>query len=391
MKKETQQDTKYKNALEQTKAVFSRNLKNLLLRKGISQKVLGIELNVAASTISSYINGSKLPTCDFLVRLKMLYPEISIDDLLTGDILPASGPEPSFSESVAEADLHKYLGAYYSYYLDTNKKVHNPLGEINTMESVIKKGILYIYENAFSANDSEILCLAAFGTKNTSAKKIKSAVENLQAPAKVESYLQKHYSHHLYKGTVKFSQSHIFLTLNQIIDQKDMVFIILHRVRSTKAEYLGGLGTINSVSTGRTPNPVVQLIGFSRHDIRLSDEEIKAQLRFSSPSISMNMNAETDDILKLAEKLYGQDLQTEEQDKDSFRKYIPDIIRSNIKLLVDKSIEESILWYGKVTQNADDEWFHILKHSSHQETDEEDDSTENSNTDNSRGEGELQT
>ena len=48
MKKETQQDTKYKNALEQTKAVFSRNLKNLLLRKGIYQKVLGIELNVAA-------------------------------------------------------------------------------------------------------------------------------------------------------------------------------------------------------------------------------------------------------------------------------------------------------------------------------------------------------
>lgn len=360
---------------QQVRSSFSRNLKNLLIREGMTQKVLGLELDVAESTISTYLKGSKLPTCDFLLRLKQKYPDISIDDLLTGDIPLSSQPagETSDSEVLPETELEQYFGAYYSYYLDTAKKDQNHFGEITSSESILKKGILYLYRNPFSESTTEIPCLAVLGIKNSQAAKITTLINSLTSPEQVEALLQKHYSYNLYKGIARFAPYHLFITLNQDVGKKDVASIVLYRKRPSRPLYLGGLGTINSASTGRSSEPVVQLIGLSRSEIRLSDEEIKEKLRFSWPSVGVSMETEAKEILALAERLLSQNSDSRENRDDSINKYIPVIIQSNLRCLLDKCISNNLLYYARVSDDADDKWYHLIKPTAGREISETED------------------
>lgn len=366
---------------EQVQNNFSKNLKNLLVREGITQKVLGLKLNVAESTISTYLKGGKLPTCDFLLRLKQKYPDISIDDLLTGNIPHSFQPvgETPDSQVFPETELDQYYGAYYSYYLDTAKKDQNHFGEITSSESILKKGILYLYRNSSPENNAEIPCLAVFGVKNSQAAKIMAFINGPASPAQVESFLKKCYSYNLYKGIARFAPSHVFITLSQDVGKKDVASIVLFRKRPSKPLYVGGLGTINSASTGRSSDPVVQLIGFSRSEIRLSDEEIKEKLRFAWPSVGISMETEAKEILSLTERLHQNSASQEKQDQqdNSMNKYIPVIIQSNLRCLLDKCISNNLLYYARVSDDADDKWYHLIKLTAGQEIAETEDGNGN--------------
>lgn len=48
----------------ETKRIFSENLTRLLSRSGITQLDLAINMGVAASTVSSWCNGDKMPRMD---------------------------------------------------------------------------------------------------------------------------------------------------------------------------------------------------------------------------------------------------------------------------------------------------------------------------------------
>ena len=351
----------FDQVLRQTSAIFSRNLKNLLVREAMTQKILGIELGVAESTISAYTQGTRLPTCDFLIKLKKRFPDLSIDDLLTGDLLLSSpsDSQKADSSSFSEASIDQYCGTYYSYYLDTGKKDQNRFGEITSSESILKKGILYLYRNPSSESCTETKCLAVFGIKNSHASRI-MAYADLNPPAQVELYLQKHYAYNLYKGIASFSPNHVFIILSQNLAKKDVASIVLHRSIPSNPHYLGGLGTINSASTGRYSDPVVQLIGLSRYEISLSDEEIKTKLRFAWPSVDITMETETKEILALAKRLYKDSRSIENQEND-LNRHIPTIIQSNLKYLLDKCISNNLLWYGRVSEDADDSWYRLIK------------------------------
>lgn len=93
---------------------------------------------------------------------------------------------------------------------------------------------------------------------------------------------------------------HAFLTLSH--DRKDKALIILHRVNSNKKEYIGGMGTINSVSKGREPMPTAQYIALSRYPISLSAEEIHHQLLLSHPTYKADANVK--ELISLFKKTY---------------------------------------------------------------------------------------
>ena len=354
---------KFTRTIEQSTANFSKNLKLLLTHKGINQKILGVDLDVSPSTISAYINGSKIPTSEFLLKLKTRYPELSIDEMLTGEPTFSSSAKEPASTGIGDTDLAKYDGSYFSYYLDTSENNRRSSAEITTTESVLKKGLFYIYRNIFSDSSSEARCLAVFGIRSKSSASVKAEIDQMHTPTEIELYLQKSFPHNLYKGTAKFTSSHIFISLTQEQDKKDMAFIILHHQDSTHAEYFGGVGTINSTSRGRFSDPVVQLIGFSRYAIRLSDEEIKSRLLFSPPAADMSIRDEANDILNLARKLYGKAALAEDKGDSLLEKYASAIVQENIQYLVDKRTEANLLWYGKVSNDYDDNWYHLLKHS----------------------------
>lgn len=368
--------TDFNKIIEQSTSSFSKNLKALVHHKETNQKNLGVDSEVSASTISAYINGTKLPTCEFLIKLKALYPEISIDDMLTGTVSFTDSENDQDSSQVNEKDLIKYEGTYFSYYLDTGRKARKTVEEIHFSETILRKGLLYICQDPFTGSQSEATCLAVFGIRGVNADTAKAEMDKMSTLSEVEAFLKNRFPHNLYTGTAKFDSSHIFITLTQDMDNKDRAAIILHYEKNTKSRYIGGLGTINSSTRGRHSDPIIQLIGFSRYAITLSDEEIKSKLQFSPPSSDFIIQDEADDILNLAEKLYGKTVSERDMPDPLMAKYASVIVRSNIQYLIDKSIENNLLWCGRVSQDDDDNWYHLLKYSQAPQSETEGDSNE---------------
>lgn len=338
---------------------FSKNLKKILKQKNLTQKQLAQAMGVLESTVSNC--NKKLPTCDFLLKLKSIFPNISIDELLTGEI------SDLFDEAISQArtmnvELKKYLGSYNIYYLDTSKK--NPFKDNSSAETeaILKTGVIYVYENPLE-NEFKTSCLALFGIKRRDeAESIKKKIDDSSSPDDVILYLRERYPHNLYQGIFNLSPSHIFITLEQDRDNKDTALIIFHHVEINNAKYIGGLGTINSASAGRPSDPVVQLIGMSREKVFLSDEQIQFHLSFRTPSIELDNDA--NEILKLAQKLYAKSgISTDNNNNNNafLEKYIPTILQSNLERILTKNIENNTLWYGKVSSTADDYWYHQLK------------------------------
>lgn len=143
--------------------------------------------------------------------------------------------------------------------------------------------------------------------------------------------------------------------------------IIMHHTEFNKERYIGGLGTINSTSSGRPSDPVVQVVALSREKISLTDEEIFKKMLFFKPSISFD--SEFNEILTLSKRLYDKKsaAQTDASpigESDVFEKYIPEIMKSNMERLLSKNIERNTLWFGKISDEADQEWYEILKQQS---------------------------
>lgn len=48
---------------------FGENLNEILIHKGINQRQLSEMTGISTSTISDYINGKKMPSCEFIVKI----------------------------------------------------------------------------------------------------------------------------------------------------------------------------------------------------------------------------------------------------------------------------------------------------------------------------------
>ena len=61
--------------------LFGKNLKNLRLSEGLSQRALGERLGVCNQTVSFWESGSREPDLDMLVKLAEVF-NVSVDLLL---------------------------------------------------------------------------------------------------------------------------------------------------------------------------------------------------------------------------------------------------------------------------------------------------------------------
>ena len=162
---------------------------------------------------------------------------------------------------------------------------------------------------------------------------------------------------HLYLGDIEFSDDHIFVSLEH--KSNDRVLIAMRRPKSNKPAFLGGLGTINSISRGVYKNPVVQLIGFSRYSLDISSEDIHEQLIFNTPHI--DENDDVDELINTFNNLYNNEESTSFKLDDIQKKIL---IKSNVERIVIRSLVKNIMRYGKVTWEDDNDWYHIIKHHS---------------------------
>lgn len=335
-------------------SIISSNLKRLISQNGLTQKELADKLGVAAASMTDYCKGRRIPNVEFFVSLKNLY-NISIDDFLTKSISPSSNAislQPSIIDHNIMNIYLKYCGIYYIFYFDTSKYKGK---DTQPPKDSVLYGILIIHENPSSLDMPGFSSAAILGIQSREeASTIKQALENCKEPAKIIDYIESNHSHTAYFGNFELSQEHAFITLNHT--NTDKALLILHRVDNNKANYSGGIGTVNSVSKGRERAPVVQFMGISRYPLTMSTEEIHHSLLLSYPSFTAE--AETEEMIRNFKTLY---LNSEES-KQEFSEYQKSIIvRSALERFVKKSLERNMFRYGKVSERDDDEWYHAIK------------------------------
>lgn len=346
---------------------FSKNLRKLMENNNMNQKQFADILGISEPTLSGYIKHKKAPSFSFLLTIKKVFRHISLEQFLFDEYIEQPESLNEATDYAPSHELSKYKGTYYLFYLDTNRKAFSRT-EKNVHETIdLKNGVLYISEKPAGGNGSGVRCLAVFGLKKRDdAEKIKNDIELLNDYDQIFEYLKRTAEHSIYWGIFTISQLHIFISLNKVSDGKDHALLVLHHTAINKDYYMGGLGTINSVSTGRASDPVVQLIALSKNYTYLSDEEIKSHLSFAVPDLLLSGESETNEIIALADSLHHMEdaspvgssspITLNQQNRQI-------LIKSFLSYLITKNIESNRLWFGRVSSTNDDDWYHLLKES----------------------------
>lgn len=334
--------------------IISANLKRLIAQNGITQKDLAEQLGVAAASMTDYCKGRRIPNVEFFVSLKNLY-DISIDDFLTKSINPSTRALPARETSIDStlmATYRKYCGCYYVYYLDTGKYKGR---DTQPPKDSVLYGVLYIYENPSSLDVPEFSCAAVLGIKDReNAILIRKTIEDFRDSSEIVEQIGNKYPNTAYYGDFELSPEHAFISMRHA--GTDRALLIFHRVDSNKADYTGGIGTVNSISKGRERAPVVQFMGISRYPLSMSIEEIHHSLLLNYPDIKIESEAE--EMIRNFKALYV-DSETSDQGFSEYQKSV--VVRSTLERFIRKSLERNMFRYGKVSERDDDEWYHAIK------------------------------
>lgn len=337
--------------------IVAENLKKLISRNKITQKVLAERVGVTAASMSDYCNGRRLPTAEFLLELKKLYG-ISIDEFLTQSINMKQNQPQNSDHDIADNSLttyQKYCGTFFVYYFDTSK--------LKGRDTLLPKdsllyGILYIYEAPSYIGVPHYNCAAVLGIHGRAdAASLKKRLENLHQPSKITEFIGKEYSTTAYYGDFELSQEHAFVSMGHT--NTDKALLIFHRVDNNKENYTGGIGTINSISKGRERMPVIQFMGISRYPLSLSTEEIHHMLLLNYPTFKAQ--TETEEMIQTFKMLYV----AEGDSKYQFSEYQKAImVQSTLERYIRKSLERNMFRYGKISERDDDDWYHSIKDAS---------------------------
>ena len=337
--------------------VIASNLRRLIAQNKMTQKEFAEKLDIPASSISDYCNNNHLPSVQFLVQLKNLY-NISIDDFLTKSINPVTGKAMNTNylmDPDVLATYRKYCGIYFVYYLDTGRYKGR---DTQLPKDSVTFGILYIYENPTSLSVPEFSCAAVLGLESREESAyVKRTLETRGDAEKIIEYIDAKYPGTVYHGDLEMSPDHVFVTMKHA--NTDKALLIIHRVDNNKRDYIGGIGTVNSISKGRERAPVVQFMGISRYSLSMSVEEIHHNLLLNYPIFSAENEAE--ELIKSFKALYIDDNETSTGISD-YQKSI--VIRSTLERYIRKSLESNMFRYGKISERDDDDWYQAIKNSS---------------------------
>lgn len=336
------------------KDIISANLVQLISQNNMTQKDFAAKMGIAASTVSDYCKGARIPNVEFFITLKKYY-DISIDDFLTKSINPAATAftaKKNFMDQGLLTAYHKYCGMYYVYYFDTSKYK----GKNNQLpKDAIQYGILYIYQNPSSLDIPEFSCAAILGIKDRNKSiLIRKTLESQGKPSDIIDYIERNYSQTSYFGDFELSTDHAFLSISH--ENTDKALIILYRIDNNKPNYSGGIGTINSVCKGRERMPVIQFLGLSRYRLHMSVEEIQHCLLLNYPTF--HAESETNEMIRTFKTLYIEDSESYKAFTD-YQKSI--FVRSSLERYIKKNLERNMFRYAKISPTDDDSWYHAIK------------------------------
>ena len=192
-------------------------------------------------------------------------------------------PEPDYDVR----DWNSITGLYQTYYYDTScfeGREYLPDGK------ALRYGLLLIYK---VENSDERKVVALFGLSRQQMtfhfNKISECckTKSLFNTGTAYNYLKESIGDgHLYMGTVELLDE--FFAIHLGFKNLDRASMLFYRPKGTGEQYVGGLGQVLSVSRGRNVTPCSQLLGLSRYEVTVSDEEVAQSLILNPPDIVVN-------------------------------------------------------------------------------------------------------
>ncbi|MGD9901606.1 MAG: helix-turn-helix transcriptional regulator [Spirochaetales bacterium] len=322
---------------------FSVNLQKLIKDQDLNQSKLSQMTGFSVTSINNYLNEVNDPPISFLLALKKQY-KINIDEFLTKRL----EENTLVKVQTPYVNSQKYEGNYMLYFHQSS--AYKGAG-YNPVKDPLKYGVLSIFpsaDNTFDASN-KMVSVATFFTSRQEAKAFKQVLDNLpndyvEIENKHETYGQK------YKGALEATPAQVFISLKSD-SYRDSVLIILNNPPSDKA-YIGGIGTVNSVSHGREPAPVIQYIILSKYYIDMPDGELYNLLSLTVENI--DVRTETMKLLEQFKMLYSdKNINIEEYQKNY-------IMQNNIERSIVDIVKRNMFLYGKISNREDDKYYRLI-------------------------------
>lgn len=312
-------------------SMFQDNLKKLT--KQYTQQYIADKTGFSQSSINNYLTKSSEPSIQFLIALKDAFG-ISVDDFLFSDF------------SVNERKSYdRYIGNYLIYYYNNDSYK----GEVHTnLKNTLKYGVLSIYKD--KEFDKSVQVKAVFTKDRVEAVKL---LKNLNTNQTRTFSIYKEMNS-VYNGDISTSGQSIFIDLANT-DNGDKSFIILNNPPSQQ-NYIGGVGTVNSIARGREHNPCIQFIIVSKKLIDVPDGELYDLLKFDD--FCINMDFAIKDIIDLFKRLYVEKNEISIELTDNQKQAI---VRNKLEYHFNEILVANAFRFAKVSNKEDDAIYKLIR------------------------------
>lgn len=313
-------------------SMFQENLKKLT--KKYSQKLVAEKTGFSQSSINNYLTKSSEPSIQFLIALKDAFG-ISVEDFLFSGI-----------STEGEKSYEKFIGNYLIYYYNNDSYK----GEVHlNLKNTLNFGVISIFKQKDLDKGVEIL--SAFTKSRVDAVRLLKSLN--ESPKTTYEQLYDDFGN-VYTGEIDFNDQNVFLSLESEA-HKDKTFIILNNPPST-AKYIGGVGTVNSISRGREHNPCVQFIIVTKRMLDIPDGQLYNLLKFDNYQLDIEDSAK--DIINLFKRLYvdQNELSAELSENQKVA-----IVKNRMDLLLSEILESNAFRFAKISNRDDDSIYRIIK------------------------------
>ena len=361
---------------------LSTNINKLRSAMGWNQKEFAEKWEISTGALNNYMNPKpemlKIPPLDRLLRLCRIQDfaenglRFGIDDLISETFDPQEvirWHREASNVSAVKVSRNDYVGNYLCYLNDQtnlsdglgNKKVRElrfgAMSVFDRIDSVSGKRTMQVYVKFFKPEKrSEAIKVKKeldeiFGS--TTIKNDVSLKSNGKRNKEISEYVSKDAG--FYSGELLFSGNRGFISIENenFFDKALIVFQVPEKNASN--EFIGGIGSMTSVSHGGDRIPVSQKIIMSRYELNCDDLYIADYLNMSFPNFTHDESAKR--ISEFCSKLYNGSIEgLDESDKIALinariHKVIIDYIKNNLTCVSGITKEENKRVYRLIQDN----------------------------------------
>ena len=300
---------------------FRENLKKMADK--YTQKYIADKTGFSQSSINNYITKNSEPSIQFLIALKDAFG-IDLDGFLFSN----------YEESEVEY-RSRYIGNNFVYYYNNSSYK----GEIHTnLKNTMNYGVISVIKK--NDIDKNVVVYGSFYKDRSDAvKTLKSVDDNFVCE---EVYKVHSTKRNFYEGSIRANLNNLFISLSNKNKDDEVYFIFNNPPSSSK--YIGGLGTINSVSRGREHYPCVQFAIISRKLIDRPDGEIYNSLSLGYTDV--NFSTPVEELVNLFKRLY---VQKNEISSNLTEEQKASVIENKLKYYFNEIIDANMFIFAKIS------------------------------------------